>query len=279
MVGVKGEFEWNHPVDPGADTDADVTSVSPLTLVAPFLALIRSPLTSGPITSLALNSLNSLLISVLPLYFTPPPTTITPSSPLQLGLAYITATLSQCRFPSSSPQSDELVLLRLLRVIESLCAPMALPSSSSAMHHTLLDHMGDESVCELLEVGLGMLARARLGDGLRNAAQSCVQTLTRRVFVRLKTLGPEQVDELLSAAKRLDKERQARREEKKRLKAEKKAAEKPAEVKQPNGHEGTVPPPNGVVDEPVAQEDEPDSEDDRTSLAFGKCTLLTFHRD
>ena len=54
--------------------------------------------------------------------------------------------------------------------------------------------MGDESVCELLEVGLGMLARARLSEGLRSTAQSCVQTIVRAAFKRLKTLTPDDVD-------------------------------------------------------------------------------------
>lgn len=165
-------------------------------MLSPFLALIRSQLTSGPITSLSLSSLNSLIVTVLPLYFSPPPTTVQPSNQLQITLAHITAALSQCRFPSSSPQQDELVLLRLLRLIEVLCAPLSLPSSSSTAHYTYLDNMGDESVCELLEVGLGMLARARLSEGLRNSAQACVQVITRAVFTRLRTMSPETIQQL-----------------------------------------------------------------------------------
>lgn len=65
----------------------------------------------------------------------------------------------------------------------------------------MLDQMADESVCELLEVGLGMLARARLGEGLRNAAQSCVQAVVRACFTRLKSLKKEDVDKLLDAVK------------------------------------------------------------------------------
>ena len=64
--------------------------------------------------------------------------------------------------------------------------------------------MGDESVCELLEVGLGMLARARLTDGLRNSAQSCVQVITRESFMRLRGLTPEHVDQLLEAARKAE---------------------------------------------------------------------------
>jgi brefeldin A-resistance guanine nucleotide exchange factor 1 len=161
-----------------------------MAILQPFLALVRSPLTSGLITSVSLSSLHSLILNILPLYLTATPTSSAPATPLQIALASVTSALSQCRFPSSSPQQDELVLLRLLRVIESLAAPVSRPSSSSSVN--MLDHMGDESVCELLEVGLGMGARGRLGEGLRNSAQSCVQAIVRVCFVRLRTLSPEE---------------------------------------------------------------------------------------
>jgi brefeldin A-resistance guanine nucleotide exchange factor 1 len=112
----------------------------------------------------------------------------------------LTSALSQCRFPSSSPQQDELVLLRLLRVIDSILLPLHMPNSSN--YGSMLDQMADESVCELLEVGLGMLARARLGEGLRTAAQSCVQGIVRSCFARLKTLTKDDVDRLLASGKK-----------------------------------------------------------------------------
>lgn len=174
----------------------DITTLTPLDIVEPFIALVRSPLTSGPITSLSLTSLHSLSIHILPLYFPAnKPPIIGPASPLQIALAHVTAALAQCRFPSSSPQQDELVLLRLLRVIEALTIP-TLPSraGTTAVPQSLLDHMGDESVCELLEVGLGMLARGRLSEGLRGTAQLCVQAITRTTFLRLKSLRPEDVE-------------------------------------------------------------------------------------
>ncbi|WRT64093.1 uncharacterized protein IL334_001022 [Kwoniella shivajii] len=179
----------------------DITALSPLDLCSPFLALIRSPLTSGPITSLSLASLNSIILSVLPLYLTAPSLDIKSATPLQSTLIHITSALSQCRFPSSSPQQDELVLIRLLRVIDTLTVPIPVPIDNSKLKGigNMLDHMGDESVCELLEVGLGMLARARLGESVRNAAQTCVQGITRACFVRLKVLQPEDVQRSLEA--------------------------------------------------------------------------------
>lgn len=119
-------------------------------------------------------------------------------------MVHLTAALAQCRFPSSSPQQDELVLLRLLRVIEALTVPSGLvasvstSASSSRTPQSLLDHMGDEGVCELLEVGLGMLARGRLSEGLRSSAQLCVQSITRTCFLRLRGLRLEDVEIALS---------------------------------------------------------------------------------
>ncbi|WWC86203.1 uncharacterized protein L201_001076 [Kwoniella dendrophila CBS 6074] len=181
----------------------DITVLAPSDICAPFLALIRSPLTSGPITSLSLTSLNSIILSILPLYLTVPSLEVSESTSLQLALIHVTSALSQCRFPSSSPQQDELVLLRLLRVIDSLISPLPMPISTSDTDlrgiGNMLDYMGDESVCELLEVGLGMLARARLSESVRNSAQNSVQGITRSCFVRLKFLKPEDVERLLSS--------------------------------------------------------------------------------
>ena len=178
----------------------DIHEITPLVILNPFLALVRSPLTSGPITSLALAALHSIVVNILPLFLSPVQLDVRPSTPIQIALAHLTSALSQCRFPSSSPQQDELVLLRLLRVIDSILLPLPMPTSSS--YGSMLDQMADESVCELLEVGLGMLARARLGEGLRTAAQSCVQGIVRACFARLKTLTKDDVDRLLASVKK-----------------------------------------------------------------------------
>ncbi|KAL7423835.1 GDP/GTP exchange factor for ARF [Cryptotrichosporon argae] len=182
----------------------DITSLPPQSLADPFLALIRSPLTSGPITSLSLSSLHSLILHILPLYLSAPPRAPpSPATPLQLAVVSVTSALASCRFPSSSAQQDELVLLRLLRVIEALTVAAPVPPSGSPLsaagrtYASLMDHMNDESVCELLEVGLGMLARGRLSEGLRSAAQSTVQAITRAIFARLGTLRPEDVERVL----------------------------------------------------------------------------------
>ncbi|WVW82243.1 hypothetical protein I302_104249 [Kwoniella bestiolae CBS 10118] len=206
----------------------DITALSPLDICAPFLALIRSPLTSGPITSLSLSSLNSIILSILPLYLTAPSLEITPLTPLQLSLTHITSALSQCRFPSSSPQQDELVLIKLLKVIDSLISPIPVPTHTESIKGigNMLDHMGDESVCELLEVGLGMLARSRLGEGVRNSAQASVQGITRVCFIRLKVLRPEDVERLLGANEGLQPKKVIKEENQEQVNEEKEQVDK-----------------------------------------------------
>jgi hypothetical protein len=164
----------------------DFTELPPIDIIQPFLALIRSPLTSGPITSLALTSLNTLITHILPCYqpYPLPPltsqsfTVSTTPTPLQLALTQITSTIARCRFPSTNPAQDEVVLLRLLKVTETLVTG-----------HLERD-LNDEGVCEILEVGLGMGGRARLGEGLRRTAQNTVGAIVKAGFGRLKLMDP-----------------------------------------------------------------------------------------
>ncbi|KAJ9113728.1 hypothetical protein QFC20_001753 [Naganishia adeliensis] len=182
----------------------DFTEIPPAEIVRPFLDLIRSPLTSGPITSLALTSLNTLILHILPCYqeFPLPPLTstsftlATTPTPLQLALTHVTSTIARCRFPSTNPAQDEVVLLRLLKVTESLVTG-----------HLERD-LNDEGVCEILEVGLGMGGRARLGEGLRRTAQTTVGAIVKAGFGRLKLMDPRivlgensQINSLLSEEK------------------------------------------------------------------------------
>jgi brefeldin A-resistance guanine nucleotide exchange factor 1 len=229
----------------------------PLAIIDPFLALVRSPLTSGPITSLALTSLHSLALHVLPLYLpaTPPPA-IGPASPLQIAMMHLTSALAQCRFPSSSPQQDELVLLRLLRIIEALTAPTAVAASSSRTPQSLLDNMNDEGVCELLEVGLGMLARGRLSEGLRSSAQMCVQAITRACFLRLRALRGEDVEIALRAAEESSKETTVHVPVERKL-SEETPEEKSDEIEEGKGKEKEI-----VLDEKEEEkEQEPEKKD------------------
>lgn len=118
----------------------------------------------GPITALALSSVHTFVSNILPCHL---PVSRNVSildfsdsslaTPLQIALSAITTALARCRFPSSTPAQDELVLLRLLKVTDCLVTG------------PLESELADEGVCEMLEVGLGMGGRARLGGKLDSA--------------------------------------------------------------------------------------------------------------
>ncbi|CED82462.1 Pattern-formation protein/guanine nucleotide exchange factor [Phaffia rhodozyma] len=154
-------------------------------LVAPFLALIRSPLTTGPITSHALTSLLSIL-SLFP--------TSGPSLPddLPFALSDVSHAVTHCKFEASDSQGDEVVMLKILSVIGLLVDKWGGSRDFIAL--------GDKEVCEMLETGLGLCCQMRLSELLRRTAEATVQSMVKTVFTYLKTIpvsaaGPASLSE------------------------------------------------------------------------------------
>jgi len=116
--------------------EADLTQ-----LLAPFFAILRSPLSTGPISSAALASLHSFFVSGL----------ITEDSPsITAALSELSSTIAHCKFEASDSSGDEVVLLRIMTVIQdSLCGSVG---------HGL----GDIEVCEMLETVLTTCCQMRL---------------------------------------------------------------------------------------------------------------------
>lgn len=111
-------------------------------LLAPFFAIIRSPLSTGPITSAALSSLHNFFEYGI----------INPDSiSLEAGLVELSSTVAHCKFEASDSSSDEVVLLKIMTIIQDcLCGDV-----SAAL--------GDVEVCEMLETVLTTCCQARLG--------------------------------------------------------------------------------------------------------------------
>ncbi|RMZ90301.1 hypothetical protein DV736_g2473, partial [Chaetothyriales sp. CBS 134916] len=145
----------------------DVSAVDAPELLHPFLQVIRSSSTSAAITSLAVISITKFLAYNL----------ITDQSP-RIGLAMhlLSAAITHCRFEASDTSADEVVLLRILRLMESI---MARPEGRL---------LGDESICEMMSTGLSMCCQARLSDILRRSAEMAMVTMCQVVFGRLKEL-------------------------------------------------------------------------------------------
>lgn len=125
----------------------DVTQIPLPTLLSPFIALIRSQLSTGPITLAALSSIQTFFAYGL----------IRPASPgVRPALRELSNAISHCKFEGSDSSSDEVVLLKIISLSqECVCGACG----------TLLD---DESVCDLVETILGISCRLRL-----NGAHIC----------------------------------------------------------------------------------------------------------
>lgn len=130
-------------------TDAlpDISDVPLSSILAPFLALIRSPLSTAPITSAALASLHSFFSCGL----------ISPTSPnLKAALVDLSNTISHCKFDAGGSSTDEAVIFRILVVVhDSMCGSVG-------------PLLGDIEVCEMLETVLTTCCQIRLGGTCLN---------------------------------------------------------------------------------------------------------------
>ena len=91
----------------------------------------------------------------------------------------LSAAITHCRFEASDSAADEIVLLRILKLMEGMLAG---PGGNL---------LGDESVCEMMETGLSMCCQMRLSELLRRSAEISMITMCQVVFERLKHLEDE----------------------------------------------------------------------------------------
>jgi brefeldin A-resistance guanine nucleotide exchange factor 1 len=144
-------------------------------MLHPFLQVIRSSSTSAPITSLALIAITKFLSYGI----------IRHDSPrLPEAMQQLSSAITHCRFEASDSAADEIVLLRILRLMEVMFSG---PGG---------EVLGDESVCEMMETGLSMCCQARLSELLRRSAEIAMVSMCQVIFRRLKTLEIESPEEL-----------------------------------------------------------------------------------
>lgn len=147
----------------------DVDSLPLPKVIGPFFAIIRSPLSTGPITSSALSALHSFFMCGI----------ITKDSKdVEVALAELSHTVAHCKFEASDSSGDEVVLLKIMTVIsDCLCSDVGMV-------------LGDVEVCEMLETVLTTCCQMRLSEILRRTAERVMDSLVRSVFSRLHTLDP-----------------------------------------------------------------------------------------
>lgn len=149
----------------------DVRNFDTPALLHPFLQVIRSSSTSAPITSLALIAITKFFAYNI----------INRDSPrLSMAMQLLSAAITHCRFEASDTAADEIVLLRILKLMEGML---------SGPEGELL---GDESVCEMMETGLSMCCQNRLSEVLRRSAEMAMVNMCQTIFVRLSNIQEEQ---------------------------------------------------------------------------------------
>ncbi|KAF2143741.1 uncharacterized protein K452DRAFT_247114 [Aplosporella prunicola CBS 121167] len=151
----------------------DIHTIDTPALLHPFLQVIRSSSTSAPITSLALIAITKFLSYNI----------IARDSPrLPLAMQLLSSAITHCRFEASDTAADEIVLLRILKLMEGMISgPVG-------------DELSDESVCEMMETGLSMCCQVRLSEVLRRSAEISMVTMCQVIFERLKHLEIEAGD-------------------------------------------------------------------------------------
>lgn len=145
----------------------DIRSFDTPALLHPFLQVIRSSSTSAPITSLALVAITKFFAYDI----------VNRNSPrLSMAMQLLSAATTHCRFEASDSSADEIVLLRILKLMEGM---LSRPEG---------ELLGDESVCEMMETGLSMCCQVRLSEVLRRSAEMAMVNMCQVIFMRLSQL-------------------------------------------------------------------------------------------
>ncbi|KAI5281495.1 GDP/GTP exchange factor for ARF, partial [Ascosphaera aggregata] len=150
----------------------DIRTFDTPSLLHPFLQVIRSSSTSAPITSLALVAITKFFSYNI----------ITRHSPrASMALQFLSAAITHCRFEATDSAADEIVLLRILKLMEDM---MTRPEG---------ELLGDESVCEMMETGLSMCCQVRLSEVLRRSAEIAMVNMCQMIFQRLSVMKDDVV--------------------------------------------------------------------------------------
>ncbi|XP_063386835.1 Golgi-specific brefeldin A-resistance guanine nucleotide exchange factor 1 [Cydia fagiglandana] len=162
----------------------DLRLLDPPTYLGPFLEVIRSKETTGPVTSLALSAINKFLSYGL----------IDPTHPsVPATVEDIADAVTHARFVGTDHSSDGVVLMKILQVLRTLML-----SPEGAM-------LTDDSVCEIMLSCFRICFETRLTELLRRNAEQCLRDMTQLIFMRLPQFPAEDNAAFAAAALSLNK--------------------------------------------------------------------------
>ncbi|KAK7901666.1 hypothetical protein WMY93_018435 [Mugilogobius chulae] len=136
----------------------------------PFLEVVRSEDTTGPITGLALTSVNKFLSYGL----------IDASHEAAAeAMENMADAVTHARFVGTDPASDEVVLMKILQVLRTL---LLTPVGA---------HLTNESVCEIMQSCFRICFEMRLSELLRKSAEHTLVDMVQLLFSRLPQFKEE----------------------------------------------------------------------------------------
>ncbi|KAK5816093.1 hypothetical protein F5H01DRAFT_343687 [Linnemannia elongata] len=148
-------------------TTTTAKDMDAVALLEPFLQVIQSGDTNGPITGAALTSVEKFLMYKI----------INKDSPnVSHAMQRLAVAATHCKFEASDSVSDEIVLLKILQVLR-----IALTSGPGST-------LSDESVCSMIETGLSMCCQLQLSEMLRKSAEHTMTVITQTMFEKLRTI-------------------------------------------------------------------------------------------
>ncbi|KAM6390787.1 Golgi-specific brefeldin A-resistance guanine nucleotide exchange factor 1 isoform 1-T1 [Pluvialis apricaria] len=148
----------------------ELSDIEPNVFLRPFLEVIRSEDTTGPITGLALTSVNKFLSYAL----------IDPSHEgTAEGMENMADAVTHARFVGTDHASDEVVLMKILQVLRTL---LLTPVGA---------HLTNESVCEIMQSCFRICFEMRLSELLRKSAEHTLVDMVQLLFTRLPQFKEE----------------------------------------------------------------------------------------
>ncbi|XP_019547969.3 Golgi-specific brefeldin A-resistance guanine nucleotide exchange factor 1 isoform X2 [Aedes albopictus] len=142
----------------------DLRLVEPGVFLGPFLEVIRSEETTGPVTSLALSAVNKFLS-----YGLIDPTHSTLASTVEC----IADAVTRARFVGTDQTSDGVVLMKIVQVLRTLVLS---PEGS---------FLSNESICDIILSCFRLCFEPRLNELVRKTAENALKDIVLLLFMRL----------------------------------------------------------------------------------------------
>ncbi|XP_041737475.2 Golgi-specific brefeldin A-resistance guanine nucleotide exchange factor 1 isoform X2 [Coregonus clupeaformis] len=148
----------------------ELSDVEPNVFLRPFLEVVRSEDTTGPITGLALTSVNKFLSYGL---------IDANHEAAAEAIENMADAVTHARFVGTDPASDEVVLMKILQVLRTL---LLTPVGA---------HLTNESVCEVMQSCFRICFEMRLSELLRKSAEHTLVDMVQLLFSRLPQFKEE----------------------------------------------------------------------------------------